>query len=499
MLANAFKSFNSNISSNYQYSSYPTFIAGPWKVHSGKKKSTGVAASIFIFERKTLENTGAASSFGTTRSSNSTALKRLRDGVVERLKQEASSLARLRHPSILQILEPVEETRNGGLIFATELVNFSLAGLLHQKDVQENSGRSSRAIVDNSDGTRAQGELEVDEIEIQKGLLQVAKGLEFLHDNAGLVHGNLTPHAIFINARSDWKLSGLGFSSPMENNSSMSAAWSPLALSEVLYHEPRLPSSVQLDLDFSSPDFVIDSNVTPYADMFSLGILILALFRSPHRSPLQTHQNAAAYKRLLSSESTTPRIENNFLSTHLPRSLAADVLPRLLTRRAAQRMNAKEFQQSQYFDNVFVSTLQFLENFPAKTLAEKSQFMKGLPRVLPEFPSSVLHKKLLPALFNEAVDKELLVLILSNVFRILKILPSSPRAVPDLVIPRLKEIFPTQGVSKATASEHTSTKDVALVVVLDNLQVLVDNSSVLIFKNGMGIPSTLFLFQCSTS
>lgn len=490
MLANAFKSFNSNILSNYQFSSHPTFTCGPWKIHTGKKKSTGVAASVFIFEKKALENAvGASAAFGTTSRSSSAALKKLRDVAIERLKREASALARLRHPSILQMLEPVEETRNGGLIFVTELVSFSLAGLLHEKDVQENSGRSSRSMVEASDGTRSRRELEVDEIEIQKGLLQVAKGLEFLHDHAGLVHGNLGPHAIFVNAQSDWKISGLGFSSPIDNNnttnSSSSTSWPSLALSEVLYHEPRLPASVQLDLDYCSPDFVMDSNITSFADMFSLGILIIALFNSPHRSPLRTHQNAATYKKLLASESTTPRIENNFLSSQpIPRVLTADALPRLITRRAAQRMNAKEFQQSQYFDNVLVSTLQFLEDFPAKTLSEKSQFLRGLPRVLSEFPSSVLHKKLLPALFNEAMDKDLLVHILNNVFKILKILPSSPRAVPDLVIPRLKEIFPVQGVAKATASEHTSGKDVALTVVLDNIQLLADNCSGRIFKDG---------------
>ena len=48
---------------------------------------------------------------------------------------------------------------------------------------------------------RRRRELEIDELEIQKGLLQVSKALEFLHENAGLVHGNLTPESILINAK----------------------------------------------------------------------------------------------------------------------------------------------------------------------------------------------------------------------------------------------------------------------------------------------------------
>lgn len=46
-----------------------------------------------------------------------------------------------------------------------------------------------------------ENDLELDEVEIQKGLSQLAKGLQFLHESAKLVHGNLTPEAVVINAK----------------------------------------------------------------------------------------------------------------------------------------------------------------------------------------------------------------------------------------------------------------------------------------------------------
>jgi SCY1-like protein 2 len=42
---------------------------------------------------------------------------------------------------------------------------------------------------------------ELDEIEIQKGLIQIGKALQFLHESAKLVHSNLTPEAIVVNAK----------------------------------------------------------------------------------------------------------------------------------------------------------------------------------------------------------------------------------------------------------------------------------------------------------
>jgi SCY1-like protein 2 len=104
----------------------------------------------------------------------------------------------------------VEDARNGGLQFATELVTASLSGLLQEKDEQERAsgvgGRSSRYVTEDSEGGRKRRELEIDELEIQKGLEQISKALEFLHDNAGLVHGNLTPDAVFVNAKVSGKV-----------------------------------------------------------------------------------------------------------------------------------------------------------------------------------------------------------------------------------------------------------------------------------------------------
>jgi serine/threonine protein kinase len=37
--------------------------------------------------------------------------------------------------------------------------------------------------------------------QIQKGLLQVGKGLQFLNHDAKVVHRNLVPEAIFVNAK----------------------------------------------------------------------------------------------------------------------------------------------------------------------------------------------------------------------------------------------------------------------------------------------------------
>ncbi|GAB7338523.1 hypothetical protein MBLNU457_5273t1 [Dothideomycetes sp. NU457] len=465
----AIKSFQSNISSNYTLAAQPTSTAGPWRIFDAKRKSNGKAASVFVFERKSLEPTNN----GLGGRGNSTSVKAAQHEVLERLKKEASSLARLRHPSILELAEPVEETRNGGLMFATEPVTASLSGLLADKDEQEGSGRGSRYMLEESDGTRRRRELEIDELEIQKGLLQIAKGLEFMHESAGLVHANLTPGSIVVNAKGDWKITGLSFAGPA-SDSDKPTSISPISLSEVLNHDPRLPASVQLDLDYTSPDFVLDSNLVSSSDMFSLGLLIVALYNNPHQSPIETHGSLSSYKRIFASSSTVPTRANNFLCKgKMPPNLASELLPRLITRRPAQRLSAKDFQQAQYFDNILVSTLRFLESFPEKTPNEKAQFMKGLPRIMPQFPTSVLEKKLLPALLEETKDRELLAPVLQDVFAIVEALPASKRAFVQIVIPKLREVFIDMAVSGKNAPRDTS-KEAGLMVILENMGLVAD-------------------------
>lgn len=261
----------------------------------------------------------------------------------------------------------------------------------------------------------------------------------------------------------------------------------PISLSEVLNYDARLPRSVQLNLDYASPDFVMDNNVTPSADMFSLGILIIALYNSPHRSPLEVNGSISSYKRFFASSSSVPTQTNNFLSSQpLPRDVTSGLLPRLITRRPAQRLDAREFQQAQYFDNILVSTIRFLDSLPAKTPNEKAQFMRGLPRILSQFPKSVLEKKVLPALLEETKDRELLSLVLQNVFKIIVAMPTGTgkRAFTEKVIPRLRETFLATSGAKGAAPERDSLKEAGLMVLLENMSVVAENSSGKEFKDG---------------
>jgi SCY1-like protein 2 len=239
-----------------------------------------------------------------------------------------------------------------------------------------------------------------------------------------------------------------------------------------------------MDLDYCSPDFVLDSNLNPGADMFSLGLLIIALYNFPHSSPLQANSSVSTYKRLFNSSSTVPSPSNSYLCKRpLPKELSSEVLPRLITRRPAQRMTAKEFQQSSYFNSILISTIRFLDELPAKTPNEKSQFMRGLAQVLTSFPNKLLERKMLPALLDEMKDRELLSLILKNVFKIINMLPNGRRPFTEKIIPRLREVFLPPSNAKGPP-ERDPAKESGLMVLLEHVSQISNNCSGKEFKDG---------------
>ncbi|KAK6335194.1 hypothetical protein TWF718_010630 [Orbilia javanica] len=491
-----------SLSSQYALSPQPTSYSGPWKIHDAKRKSTGQPYSAFVFEKSSLNAPGQSS----LRSNHG--LKAAQDEVIDRLKKEVSLLARLRHPNVLELVEPVEETRSG-LMFITEVVVGSLQSVLDDKSRSGDSRHRRRQDVD------------IDELEIQKGLLQLAKGLEFLHESAGLVHGNLTPDGIFVNAKSDWKIGGLAFSASHRGDSSATAATtssspspspSPFPVDLVSLasqHDQRLPSSVQLNLDYCSPDLLLDSSVTPALDLFSLGLLIISIYNSPHESPLKAHNSPTNFRRLFNSSSSIPNQTNNFLcSKAIPQALVDDVLPRLITRRPVNRLTAKEFQEAGYFDNILVSTIRFLDNFPAKSASEKNAFMRGLPKVLPQFPTGVAQRKILPMLVEELKDKgELLPWTLAAVLTLLEGLPAGSRLIGEKVLPAFRATFDL-GKKKDTTAEVSSSaprpgterdgRDAALAVMVERLAVLREKCTLTEFRDDI-VPLYLLALDSPTS
>ncbi|GAA5936441.1 hypothetical protein JCM3775_000821 [Rhodotorula graminis] len=405
----------------------PPLQIGVWKVHRAKHHSNGKLVSVWTADKHQLAaGPPPSSSAGARRGGGArdrTADVERFKNAVEVLKKEASSLSRLRHPCILEMAEPMEEGRST-ITFATEPVTASLRHAIDASDAaQDPSGRASYR-------PKTEQDLELDEVEVQKGLSQLGKGLQFLHESAKLVHGNLTPDAVIINAKGDWKLSGFGQSRYLFDPQGAPARW------EFLAFDPDLPTSCQRDYDYIAPEYALDeSPPTPSNDMYSLGCILHAIHT--HTGP--PFQNRHSLKKLRTNlEEGLGLVSSQWRK--LPQDVQ-EVLASLLTRYPNRRLTARQFLESRYFEGLLVGTLRFLErdSFASTSSEAQASFLKGLVSVLPSFSDKVVRRKILPSLLEETRKANLIPFLLPNVLYI------ASRMTPDdfrlEVLPALKPLF----------------------------------------------------------
>ncbi|PVG01690.1 hypothetical protein CPB86DRAFT_823321 [Serendipita vermifera] len=407
----------------------PPFKAGLWHIQPAQHKLNGKRVSVWTFEKRS----GEMDRLGV----------QAKDMVIEILKAEVSSLGRMRHPSVLEMVEPLEETRSE-LIFATEPLSCTLQQAI------PTSSTSSR----NDDDS-----MELDEIEIRKGVLQLAKALAFLHQSAKLVHTNITPYTVMINVAGDWKLAGFGHTVPLTQPDGSPTRW------EFPESHSSLPQYIQRNFDYMAPEYAIDEQITTSSDMFSLGCLLYTV-HNKGTPPFRHHSSIGSMRsnfqhgvQLRGMEGWDPDLRN--------------LLQQLLTRTPTTpvpRPTAETITSSSFFNSLPISTLNFLErsNFASKSREEKIAFMKGLTGVLPRFSKSLREKKILSALLEEMKDPYLLPSILPNVFAISNDL--SPSQFASRVLPSLKPLFAVKEPPQN------------MLTLLDNLTMLQEKTDKAVFK-----------------
>ncbi|KAF8964072.1 other/SCY1 protein kinase [Flammula alnicola] len=398
----------------------PTFHVGLWKVQSAWHKVTNKRVSVWTFDKRgpDMERLGPQG----------------KDRVIEVMKAEASALGRLRHPSILEMVEPLEETRSE-IMFATEPVLSSLQLAI------PDSGRQSSSV-------------ELDEIEIQKGILQLCKGLSFLHTSAKLIHSNICPESVVINGAGDWKIAGLGLTIPLQTSSGAPSNW------EFPTFDGRVPPYIQRSFDYMAPEYALDEQLVTASDMYSLGCLVYAV-HCKGNPPFKNHGSLGGLRE--NASKPVPGMER--LDSDLQVLLRS-----LITRHYGSRPTPETLPSHPFFSSLPISTLNFLDrsNFTAKTREEKISFMKGLTNVLDRFSEGLRTRKILPSLLEEMKDTQLLPYILPNVFVISQSLSASQFAAT--VLPSLKPLF--------TIREPPQN----MLTLLDNLTMLQDKTDKNVFR-----------------
>ncbi|PIA27880.1 hypothetical protein AQUCO_07400010v1 [Aquilegia coerulea] len=201
------------------------------------------------------------------------------------------------------------------------------------------------------------------------GLRQIAKAVSFLNNDCKLVHGNVCVASVVVTPTLDWKLHAFDVLSEFDGNNEASTV--PVLQFEWLVGSQYKP------MELVKSDWVAVRKSPPWAiDSWGLGCLIYEIFSATKLAKTEELRN----------------------TTSIPKSLLPDY-QRLLSSMPSRRLNtSKLIDNSEYFQNKLVETIQFMEVLNLKDSVEKDTFFRKLPTLADQLPRQIVLKKLLPLL-----------------------------------------------------------------------------------------------------
>jgi SCY1-like protein 2 len=368
-------------------------------VYKGFKKSTKQEAAIFVFEKKQLERWP----------------KDDRDAMLETLKRGITQLTKIRHPQILTVQHPLEESRES-LAFATEPVFASLANVL---------GNTTNMPTPLPQGI---ANYKLFEVEIKYGLIQLAEGIGFLHHDVKLLHRNINPESIVINNQGVWKIFGFEFCVLNQRPHEPQPYW-PYTEYNATWHLLTQPY-----LEYMAPECALISSHSPASDIYALGVLIYALHSVGGKPPKMFGKDFGAYKRF-AGELKQGRFPN---FSAVPDGLQ-DFTKLMFNAVPEMRPDIHDFPKIPFFDDVGVKTLSYLDALFQWDNLQKSKFYKGLPQVISKMPHRINMFRILPCLVKEFVNPPMIPFVLPNVLLIAE--NSTDKDFVKHILPHLKPVM----------------------------------------------------------
>ncbi|XP_027009740.1 SCY1-like protein 2 isoform X2 [Tachysurus fulvidraco] len=374
-----------------------------WRIYNGTKKSTKQEVAVFVFDKKIIDRYQ----------------KFEKDQIIDSLKRGVQQLTRLRHPRLLTVQHPLEESRDS-LAFCTEPVFASLANVLGQWD-----NLPSPVPTDIKDH-------KLFDVETKYGLLQISEGLSFLHSGVKMVHGNLCPENIILNKSGAWKIMGFDFSISSSNPSDAEPKY------VCKEWDPNLPVLCLPNPEYVAPEYILSVSCDSASDMYSLGVVIHAVFNEG--KPVFHVNKQDIFKSFSRQLDQLSRLNPGVLSK-IPDEVKEHV-KMLLSVTANVRPDADQMTKIPFFDDVGAVTLQYFDSLFQRDNLQKSQFYKNLPKILSKLPKRVIVYRILPALTSEFVNPDMVPFVLPNVLLIAE--ECTKEEYVRLILPDLTPVFKQQ-------------------------------------------------------
>lgn len=397
--------------------------------------------SVFVFDKSQIDSLSRAD----------------REHALDFIKKGVTQLTRLRHPAILTVHHPLEESRSS-LAFVTEHVYGHLESILKEqraKRIESNTKNMNNNLVDLNqdlgpkDSDYQQDSCQLDEIQVKAGLLQVCDGLKFLHNDAKMLHRNLCLDNIFVDYNNTWKIAGFEYSCQQNLQSADDIAPKSNVNLDIVDFTPKqcstapkfpslkttqslLPNSIVPNWSCSAPEHSNAEHVTFSSDVYSLGIISCALLGS------NMDMIDLSYEYGLISDTYKRGIRLRELADRLP-AKSKSIVMKYAAMNEESRPSLDDYQNLGIFNDQQVQAIRNLDSQFAWDRLRKIDFFNSLRDILPRLSHQVKVNRIAKSLFNEFVNPEMLPHVLPSILIIAK--DSTPTEFKVKIFPNLKDPF----------------------------------------------------------
>jgi len=341
-----------------------------WSMHNGKRKSDGLAVTVFKAEKKTLVKKSLASSMGGGNT----------DPTMTQILQALFHFQKIKtilHPSILRTYATLDtDFPNGDTPESSNNVSSAIAnpmsiGALERFPVTGDLIIVTEQVIPLNDylnnilqGMTMQNQ---NADAIAWGIYSLIQALDFLHNTAKLAHGNICLHSIFVTPAGDFKLGTFNLLTPVGEEGAQVGPTRYFKHFErdITPREYRSPERIdgRWEAITKSPVHAMDS--------YSLGVLIEEIYRQP-------------------GSGTQGKVPDKLIKA----------VQRLKISSLSARPRVAPLAQCPIFDNGLIKAHLFLDSIAAKPSEEKIVFLQALPDLLMRgvLPSNVAIHKVLPIL-----------------------------------------------------------------------------------------------------
>ncbi|CAG5007260.1 unnamed protein product [Parnassius apollo] len=393
-----------------------------------------------------------------------------KESMLERIRYCVIQLEKMRNPRMLQIIHSLEEGTHT-IAFASESVLASLHNILswHESNPVLPGGQapvmpypislgppSSQYQLQQAPPQRPPfaKEYYFIDIELRYGLLQIIEALHFLHYTAHQVHRNVCPQVIIVTKRGTWKLFGLEFVEDIISSD-------PIEMIAVPPWSIKVAKLCQPNLDFLAPEVQTNGQCNILSDMFSLGLVICAVFNSG-KPLLQANNNPILYMKQI-------EYLDQQVNAVLPRVPCAlqEAVQRLLSRDPHPRPSTQLLPLIKYFkcqSEPAIQAMQFLDVITMKDPNQKTNFYRVvLIDALPYIPKKLRWQHVWPALQLEVRTAEVLSAVLQPIVWLTN--EATPDEFSQYVLPTLNYI--RRNLMSSPKSVQAS------VTILENLHIII--------------------------